>query len=806
MKKIFSLLCLLLCLHNTSQARTPHPFPDLLETWEHVVTGFSNNRFLKVERVEFFTDRTEVQMFINFRPGVEIYVQSSTVLIVGNKQYKVKGMSDYPPVGAYVFDLDKKFVLPDSGKVRFELAFEPLPADTRQFNLEEPSGWTLLNIRNADALHTQHITDTYWRNEDTGEWLIGFAKSHIVYDNRVWDIRSQTEKKDSYDIFATHGKDSIAVRVDKFKKGQRNIRIETFETCKACPFLHPTGKKSIACTPITGASLPDYPTLDLRQGFKDNGYREGDSVTIIGWLKDIPEMAYQRMDSRNAIQLYIDDFIRDEQISHTIHLDSIGRFRITIPLLNSAECYIDCSSSAFSTVLEAGETYFLLKDFGTGQTLFMGKDVRLQNELLATSKEYFPNLRERNLTNEQLMQYLSQTDSLRTLYTHQALQLVQQRPHLSQRYKNFIEGYYKCEQGRDLMQARFRAPDRRLPKEYIEYVTNELWMPQKPYTLYTSFNTFMRDYIDHQDEATTEGQDYTTTVLKFVEEGIIHLTEAEKQTVKRLAEEQNVFKEKINTLHTQEEQQALIDEFSKNEVVVATMELLNKHNDAIQQALEILNCKRPLNHISCDKELHDLHIVRTLWSHIYNTCKPLTPSTIEWMGKQITLEGPKAIVMAGQNKYLAIQNGDFASASLRSADDVKGMSDGEKMLRKIIEPYKGKIILIDVWGTWCSPCKAALAKSQLLYDDLKDYDMVFLYLANRSDETSWKNVINEYQVTGDNVVHYNLPTEQQAAIERFLRVKAFPTYRLVNKEGHILDINADPRNVNILKSNLQKVK
>ena len=70
--------------------------------------------------------------------------------------------------------------------------------------------------------------------------------------------------------------------------------------------------------------------------------------------------------------------------------------------------------------------------------------------------------------------------------------------------------------------------------------------------------------------------------------------------------------------------------------------------------------------------------------------------------------------------------------------------------------------------------------------------MIFLYLANRSPEETWKNIIKEYNVTGDNVVHYNLPEAQQKAIENFLKVDAFPTYKLIDKEGNILDVNANP--------------
>ena len=133
------------------------------------------------------------------------------------------------------------------------------------------------------------------------------------------------------------------------------------------------------------------------------------------------------------------------------------------------------------------------------------------------------------------------------------------------------------------------------------------------------------------------------------------------------------------------------------------------------------------------------------------------------------------------------------------------MSDGEKILRRIIEPYKGKIILLDVWGTWCAPCKEALSHSAEEYERLKDFDIVFLYLANNSPDEAWKSVIKEYDILGDNISHYNLPADQQSAVEHFLGISAFPTYKLIDRNGTILDVNANPRNLETLVQLLEQL-
>ena len=60
-----------------------------------------------------------------------------------------------------------------------------------------------------------------------------------------------------------------------------------------------------------------------------------------------------------------------------------------------------------------------------------------------------------------------------------------------------------------------------------------------------------------------------------------------------------------------------------------------------------------------------------------------------------------------------------------------------------------------------------------------------------------------YDVTGENVVHYNLPNEQQSAVENFLKVNQDPTYRLIDRNGNLLDVNADPRNLDALENLLK---
>ena len=105
---------------------------------------------------------------------------------------------------------------------------------------------TLLFTLLALTTQAQVLTDTYWRNAKTGEWLIGFAENHVIYDCRTWKVLSSSEKKDKHEFSIAEGKDTLLVTVNKQKKGFRKVRI---------------GKnKPIVCEIITTPYLPDYPS------------------------------------------------------------------------------------------------------------------------------------------------------------------------------------------------------------------------------------------------------------------------------------------------------------------------------------------------------------------------------------------------------------------------------------------------------------------------------------------------------------------------------------------------------------------
>ena len=638
-----------------------------------------------------------------------------------------------------------------------------------------------------------NIADTYWRNEQTGDWQIGFAEKHVIYNNKVWEIVSQTEKKDAYTLAVDNGD---VIKVGKLKNGRRAIAI---------------GKgKPVLCSQITTKGLPAYPTKDTCTAFRDTHYQT-DTVTLVGWLKDMPKELRDKSDECDVACFNI---FTGNQVSNYGKMDSLGRFEVKVPLLNSSQVFFDWDRTVIHTLFEPGETYFLLCDFKTGQKFFMGKNCRLQNEILAFPIKWPYIIYGTDMDEAAATQFFESMKKARNDNMAKLEKIVKAHPTISERYIAFQTDYYNASEGRQLVTARYDMTGWITPATYLDYLNRQHWQRRiHPYTLFRESCLFSFHYVDQLviDRYATKSPFFTfftyydqevLCLKRYRDIGKVFITDEELMAIKRFGEGEQQEKV-VENADVEFEQQ----DYAERYKAITSREDIKKVLTAERPLFPVYQTLAILDSIGCDRALRDIIITNKLYQIFDYSREPLSETAMQFFEANVSMPAAKSFLQAEQEKYLAIQRRAASqNTSLKSSDDLAGMSDGEQILRKIIEPYHGRLILLDIWGTWCGPCKDALSHSKEEFERLKDYNLVYLYLANRSEDEAWKNVIKEYDLTGEDIVHYNLPAVQQSAIEHFLNVYAFPSYRLIDRDGTMLDMNADPRNLEGLARLLEKLK
>ena len=101
------------------------------------------------------------------------------------------------------------------------------------------------------------------------------------------------------------------------------------------------------------------------------------------------------------------------------------------------------------------------------------------------------------------------------------------------------------------------------------------------------------------------------------------------------------------------------------------------------------------------------------------------------------------------------------------------------ILQTILARYKGKVVLIDVWATWCGPCKAGHKMMAPWKKELKGKNIQFVYITSPSSPlATWQGMIKD--IDGD---HYYLTREQYDYILKHYESEGIPTYAIYDTQG-----------------------
>lgn len=114
-----------------------------------------------------------------------------------------------------------------------------------------------------------------------------------------------------------------------------------------------------------------------------------------------------------------------------------------------------------------------------------------------------------------------------------------------------------------------------------------------------------------------------------------------------------------------------------------------------------------------------------------------------------------------------------------------------------LSDYKGKIVFVNFWATWCPPCQAEMPHMQKFYEDYASKDVAILGVNLTPTEKS-KNDI--YTFVDDEKLTFPIVLDEEGDTMLAYRVVAYPTTYLLDARGVIQEKFVGPISYEIMKN------
>ena len=99
--------------------------------------------------------------------------------------------------------------------------------------------------------------------------------------------------------------------------------------------------------------------------------------------------------------------------------------------------------------------------------------------------------------------------------------------------------------------------------------------------------------------------------------------------------------------------------------------------------------------------------------------------------------------------------------------------------------FKGSLVYVDVWATWCGPCKAEIPSLQKLEADYHGKDITFMSVSVDTDKEAWEKMVAEKELGG-----VQLWADGWSKITKDYAIFGIPRFLLFDAEGNVISTNA----------------
>ena len=726
--------------------------------------GLRNEPKVNITRVEITDTATALSFHLTHPGGTKVGIGAkSYIQVVSNSDTLFMTGKEAPEPDATGW-----FTVPADG-LTYKLFFPPIDPKTSKIDFGEPNAgaWKIYDIEISEQTYNSIIPKDFagnWYSDDNGNWTYSFFEKTAIFDNKTWEYVSVEKDNDFYRIKLKSGK----AEKKMYGKPVNETNCMIGDT--------PASTKKFSREMVRSKN-------PVSEKFKEPLFNP-ETVVYKGFFK-----GFTKRLGTNTGMIRFSNRLTNKQESYLIKLDESGYFEVKFPLDFPQELTVSLPLFTERVFFEPGKTLFHLLNTGDAEnpSLFMGESAEVNTGLLATSK-----IKTGQTQLIEGIEKMTEAEYLNYIKTvaeneRKALTQIQKESNFDIKtiqIRNLDIDFRMAQNAFQFNQNRrinwFMSNQKLKENERLTFVPAQSNISNLDFLKNTPVNDktalLSSEYfnllsaIRFTDFARLQGS-YSYILGLFRKQ-------LETDGIKLTGEQTDMFDfVKINLEENYSDEANVI--FSKT-YGQNMRSLMQKHQDVYNQVSNQVMLDNFKTNLKTVFGLEEGLAMDITYTQAY--LASLKPETLN----EEKFTKAKSSVKTDYLKELIISSYYESKAELtvkNTPAEYVPKTEAEKYFDGLIKKYRGKVVYVDFWATWCAPCKDGIARIKPLKEELAKDNIVFVYITNpTSPDKDYKKAIPD--IKGE---HFKVSADDWNLLTSKFNIYGIPHYALVDKTGRIVN-------------------
>jgi thiol-disulfide isomerase/thioredoxin len=125
-------------------------------------------------------------------------------------------------------------------------------------------------------------------------------------------------------------------------------------------------------------------------------------------------------------------------------------------------------------------------------------------------------------------------------------------------------------------------------------------------------------------------------------------------------------------------------------------------------------------------------------------------------------------------------------------------------LEEVVMLSGKKYVVIDMWASWCSPCREQMPFFHKIKKELQSSDIAFINISTDNNTKEWLKALEEENLSHD-VNQYRIANSQQSALAKFFKIQTIPRYIVLENSGKVISDQFFLPTENEFKPSLERI-